>query len=255
MLADPNGDLTKILTYHVIAGKKLNAEQLADAGTEKTVKGDDVTIAKSGDTIEVNGQSAVVCGNVKTANGTVQIIDTVLMPPTAGLGHHGRPVQGELRPRLRSAVPTDGAGSFAGMAAGPGRHRRLEQPGAVHPRRRGRGRRPGRHAQRPRPLHHLRPEQRRLRQDRRRPPSTAVLADPNGALTKILTYHVIAGKTLDAQQLADAGTEKTVNGGDVTIAKSGDTITVNGQSAVVCGNVQTANATVQIIDTVLMPPS
>ena len=74
-------------------------------------------------------------------------------------------------------------------------------------------------------------------------------------LTKILTYHVIAGKSLDAQQLADAGTEKTVNGADVTIADSGDTITVNGKSAVVCGNVKTANATVQIIDTVLMPPS
>ncbi|HEY5156072.1 MAG TPA: fasciclin domain-containing protein, partial [Acidimicrobiales bacterium] len=37
------------------------------------------------------------------------------------------------------------------------------------------------------------------------------------------------------------------------IDKAGDTITVNGQTAVVCGNVQTANATVQIIDTVLMP--
>jgi len=29
-----------------------------------------------------DGQSAVVCGNVKTANATVQIIDTVLMPPS-----------------------------------------------------------------------------------------------------------------------------------------------------------------------------
>ena len=82
-----------------------------------------------------------------------------------------------------------------------------------------------------------------------------LLADPKGALTKILTYHVIAGQKLTAQQLADAGTEKTVNGGSVTIAKAGDTITVDGKSAVVCGNVQTANATVQIIDTVLMPPS
>jgi len=81
VLADPSGALTKILTYHVIAGQSLNAQQLATAGTEKTVEGSDVTIAKSGDTIEVNGTSAVVCGNVKVGNGTVQIIDTVLMPP------------------------------------------------------------------------------------------------------------------------------------------------------------------------------
>ena len=81
VMADPSGALTKILTYHVIAGKSLNAEQLADAGTETTVEGSEVKIAKAGDTIEINGTSAVVCGNVKVGNGTVQIIDTVLMPP------------------------------------------------------------------------------------------------------------------------------------------------------------------------------
>jgi uncharacterized surface protein with fasciclin (FAS1) repeats len=81
LLADPSGDLTSILTYHVIAGQQLDAQQLADAGTETTVNGAEVTIAEDGDTIEINGQSAVVCGNVQTANGTVHIIDTVLMPP------------------------------------------------------------------------------------------------------------------------------------------------------------------------------
>ena len=63
----------------------------------------------------------------------------------------------------------------------------------------------------------------------------------------------MAGEKMTAQQLADAGSATTVEGGAVKIAKAGDTITVNGQTAVVCGNVQTANATVQIIDTVLMP--
>jgi uncharacterized surface protein with fasciclin (FAS1) repeats len=83
----------------------------------------------------------------------------------------------------------------------------------------------------------------------------SVMKDPKGALTKILTYHVVAGKKLDASQLADAKTVTTVEGGTLAIAKSGDTITVNGQSAVVCGNVQTATAVVQIIDTVLLPKS
>jgi uncharacterized surface protein with fasciclin (FAS1) repeats len=83
VMADPTGALTKILTYHVVAGKSMNAEQLASAGTVTSVEGSDITIAKSGDTIEINGQSAVVCGNVKVGNGTVQIIDTVLMPPAS----------------------------------------------------------------------------------------------------------------------------------------------------------------------------
>ncbi|MDX1450004.1 MAG: fasciclin domain-containing protein, partial [Acidimicrobiia bacterium] len=41
---------------------------------------------------------------------------------------------------------------------------------------------------------------------------------------------------------------------DLQIETSGDTITVNGAN-VICGNVQTANATVHIIDTVLVPGS
>jgi len=81
-----------------------------------------------------------------------------------------------------------------------------------------------------------------------------LLADPKGDLTKILTYHVIAGQKLDAEGLVKAGTEKTVNGGDVKITKAGDTYMVNG-SKVICGNVQTANATVFIVDTVLTPGS
>ena len=71
-------------------------------------------------------------------------------------------------------------------------------------------------------------------------------------LTKILTYHVVAGR-LSPDQLA--GTHKTLEGEDLTVAGSGTDFTVNGNSSVVCGNVQTENATVYIVDTVLMPKS
>jgi uncharacterized surface protein with fasciclin (FAS1) repeats len=83
VLADPTGKLADILTYHVVAGESLNAEQLAAKGEVTTVEGATIKVAEKGDTIELNGQSAVVCGNVKVGNGTVQIIDTVLMPPTS----------------------------------------------------------------------------------------------------------------------------------------------------------------------------
>jgi uncharacterized surface protein with fasciclin (FAS1) repeats len=74
----------------------------------------------------------------------------------------------------------------------------------------------------------------------------------NDQLTKILTYHVIAGR-LAPDQLA--GTHKTLEGQDVTVSGSGTQFTVDGTSSVVCGNVQTENATVYIVDTVLMPKS
>ena len=79
-----------------------------------------------------------------------------------------------------------------------------------------------------------------------------VLAN-KGELTKILTYHVVSGRYTPAQ-LASGMTLKTLEGGTVTTAMSGGTYTVNGAD-VVCGNVQTANATVYIISSVLMPKS
>jgi uncharacterized surface protein with fasciclin (FAS1) repeats len=78
-----------------------------------------------------------------------------------------------------------------------------------------------------------------------------VLAD-NDQLTKVLTYHVVPGR-LSPDQLA--GTHKTLEGQDLMVAGSGTAFTVNGNSSVVCGNVQTENATVYIVDTVLMPQS
>lgn len=70
-------------------------------------------------------------------------------------------------------------------------------------------------------------------------------------LTKILTYHVVPGQI--APDEID-GTHTTVEGQDVTVAGSGDSITVNDSANVICGGVQTANATVYLIDSVLMPP-
>jgi uncharacterized surface protein with fasciclin (FAS1) repeats len=72
-------------------------------------------------------------------------------------------------------------------------------------------------------------------------------------LTKILTYHVASGRYTPAQ-LASGAKIKTLEGGTVTPAMMAGNYTVNGAS-VVCGNVQTANATVYIINTVLTPPS
>ncbi len=72
-------------------------------------------------------------------------------------------------------------------------------------------------------------------------------------LTQILTYHVAAGRITPAE-LASGTSVKTLEGATVKPAMSGGTYTVNG-AKVVCGNVQTANATVYIIDTVLMPPA
>lgn len=70
--------LTKVLTYHVV-GQKLTPEQLAN-GSYPTLEKSTLTTSGSGTSYTVNDSAKVVCGNVPTANATVHIIDTVLMP-------------------------------------------------------------------------------------------------------------------------------------------------------------------------------
>lgn len=78
----------------------------------------------------------------------------------------------------------------------------------------------------------------------------AVLAD-QATLTKVLTYHVVPGQ-LGPEQLA--GTHKTLEGAQLTVEGSGENFTVgDAGSKVLCGNIPTANATVYVVDGVLMP--
>ena len=76
-LGDPDGLLTTVLTYHVVPGQ-LTPDQLA--GTHTTLQGDTLQVTGSGQDFTVNGNSGVVCGNIKTANATVYLIDQVLLP-------------------------------------------------------------------------------------------------------------------------------------------------------------------------------
>jgi uncharacterized surface protein with fasciclin (FAS1) repeats len=78
----------------------------------------------------------------------------------------------------------------------------------------------------------------------------AAMADPSGLLTDVLTYHVVPGR-LAPEDLV--GTHETLQGSTLEVEGMGESFTVNGDSSVVCGNVQTANATVYIIDGVLLP--
>ena len=77
----------------------------------------------------------------------------------------------------------------------------------------------------------------------------AAMKDPKGLLSKVLTNHVVQGR-ITPDQLE--GAHKTLAGSTITVSKTGDTYQVD-QAKVVCGNVQTANATVYIIDGVLLP--
>jgi uncharacterized surface protein with fasciclin (FAS1) repeats len=76
----------------------------------------------------------------------------------------------------------------------------------------------------------------------------ALLADKE-ALTQVLTYHVV-GERLSPEDVA--AEHETLSGEMLTVEGEGENFTI-GEASVVCGNVQTANATVYVVDQVLMP--
>lgn len=83
------------------------------------------------------------------------------------------------------------------------------------------------------------------------PATIEALKTDSATLSSILTYHVVPGQIEPADI---AGMHTTVQGADLDVTGSGDDWMVN-DAKVICGGVQTANATVYLIDTVLMPPA
>jgi uncharacterized surface protein with fasciclin (FAS1) repeats len=80
-LSTPAGaaTLTKILTYHVVAGQ-MTPKQVAGK-TLKTVEGENLKISGTADKLK-SQKANVICGGVKTANATVYLIDGVMTPPS-----------------------------------------------------------------------------------------------------------------------------------------------------------------------------
>ncbi len=79
----------------------------------------------------------------------------------------------------------------------------------------------------------------------------ALLADPTGALSDILLYHVIVGEALSTD-LSDGMTIETVGGGTLTVHVTDDGVLIN-DAKVVNADVTTSNGVIHVIDTVLVP--
>jgi transforming growth factor-beta-induced protein len=253
--------LTSILTYHVIGGENLDATALGAAGSATTVNGAELEFGSDGTT--VNGVD-VLCSDVVTANATVHIIGEVLMPPTDDMESGGMDdnmdddmdddMEGAVMPAgpLCSAVPADGEGSFAGMTDDTAATAASNNPvlstlvtavteaGLVDT------------LNSDGPFTIFAPTNPAFDA---LPAGTldAVLADTD-LLTSILTLHVVAGERLSSDDLAQLDSVTTVNGADISLEVAADgSLMVNGQATVGCADIQTANATVHVIDAVLMP--
>jgi transforming growth factor-beta-induced protein len=230
--------LTKVLTYHVVAGKVTSKDVVKLNGkSAPTVNGESVAISVSGGKVKVN-DSNVTAVDVMATNGVIHVIDTVLLPKdlklAAAPAQATTPAPAATKDIVDTAV---GAGSFKTLAAA------LGAAGLVDTLK-GAG-----------PFTVFAPTDEAFAKLPAGTVESLLKPENRSQLQAILTYHVVAGRVPASTVVTLNGkTAKTVNGADVKIRVEGSTVFVN-DSKVVTVDVAASNGIIHVIDTVLLPPT
>ena len=96
--------LTSILDYHLIPGAALSGADLAAQGSAESAQGGSLSFELDGDTLAINGGAAtVLCSDIANDGNMIHIIDSVLQPPSDGVGAPGSSAPGSSAPG--SSVP------------------------------------------------------------------------------------------------------------------------------------------------------
>jgi uncharacterized surface protein with fasciclin (FAS1) repeats len=80
LLADPSGDLTQILLYHVVPGQVMAAD-VTDGLEAETLQGSTVSFMVMADGVMIN-EANIVATDIVASNGVIHVIDAVILPPT-----------------------------------------------------------------------------------------------------------------------------------------------------------------------------
>lgn len=261
--ADPSERLMALLGHHIVPGERLSIADLA-SGSATTFVGDRLAYADTGDTVVLDGTVHVLVGDLQVANATIHLVGGVVWPDGAGTAGTPPPPASEAATapagqtctaqELVAAIQSGrDAGTLAGMA---------DDPVAVAASRNavlatfteavvGAGMVDTLNAAEeltvfaPTDCAFAAVDEGTI---------AALMADPSGRLAQLLGFHVVAGRRLNADQLAGSGELPTVAGLPLPYDGTSGVVTVAGQAHVVVPDIQTANATVHLIDAVVMPP-
>ncbi|MEJ5248618.1 MAG: fasciclin domain-containing protein [Caldilinea sp.] len=238
-LDDPEGLLTQVLLYHVVAGKVMSSD-LSDGLEVATLQGESVKFTLSDGAAMVNDAN-IIAADIEASNGVIHVIDTVILPPSivaaaAAAEEAAEPVATpapaeELADIVDTAVA---AGSFNTLVAA------VQAAGLVDALRG------------PGPFTVFAPTDDAFA---KLPAGTidALLADPTGDLTQILLYHVVPGKVMSTD-LSDGLEATTLQGGAVVFTLADGAARVN-DANIIAADIEASNGVIHVIDSVILPPA
>ena len=233
-LLNDKAALTRVLTYHVVAGKVLAAD-VVKLTSAKTVEGSDVNIAVMGSMVMLNGSTTVTATDIQASNGVIHVIDSVLLPPYLTIATAAAPAAPAAPAASGNAVDAVLADpQFSTLAAA------LTAADLVETLK-GAG-----------PFTIFAPTNdafAKLGEAR-----IARLLANKEQLTRYLTYHVLSGKVLSSDIVGqNIRTAPTVAGGNVNIRVSNGKVIINSRAEVTQADIQVSNGVIHVIDTVLIP--
>jgi transforming growth factor-beta-induced protein len=221
-----NATLANVLKFHLIAAD-VKSTDLTDSYVTTLASGPNMEqislqIDVTGG-VKFNGSANPVNTDIETTNGTVHIIDEVMLPPTVvNLALNNPNFSILVEALTRSDLNTD----YVSVLNGDG------------------------------PFTVFAPTNTAFLNLLDSSDEWNTLADiPVETLAAVLNYHVVSGANVQSDQLSDNQTVSTL-GGDFTISLSDGVKveTTSGQSAsVVLADVQGSNGVVHVVDTVLLP--
>ncbi|MCO5183946.1 MAG: fasciclin domain-containing protein [Anaerolineae bacterium] len=227
LLADPQGALTDILTYHVV-GDAVLAEQVVTLDSADTLNGAPIAIAVVDDGVVLNDTVNVTATDIMASNGVIHVIDAVLLPPTDEM-MEDEMMEEPTQTIAEIAVANDDFSTLVTALEAAGLVDTFAGEGAFTV---------------------------------FAPTNDAfaalgdtlndVLADPQGLLTDILTYHVVDGVVL-AEQVVTLDSADTLNGAPIAIAVVDGSVVLNDSTNVVATDIKATNGVIHVIDAVLLP--
>jgi uncharacterized surface protein with fasciclin (FAS1) repeats len=214
LLADPTGDLARILLYHVLGAEVMSAS-LTDGQIATTLLGQNIDVSITTDGVFINGAEVSVT-DIPASNGVVHVLDAVILPPAATVVDVvvNSAVHNTLETAVIAAELDDdlsGDGPFTLFAPTDAAFAMID-PDVLN----------------------------------------ALLADPTGDLASILLYHTVSGEVLSSD-LMNGMIAPTLEGSDIEVTINTDGVFIN-DAEVIISDIRTFNGVVHVLDAVLLPP-